>query len=88
MVLKAAKLRLRTAEVPVRFYKDREGRLSHHKRGGWFSPWLAGWINLKSMFLYAPDFFLKWPGWLMVVLGLVLSASLAPRAATAWRAWG
>ena len=32
MVLKAAKLRLRTTEVPVRFYKDREGRESHHKR--------------------------------------------------------
>jgi glycosyltransferase involved in cell wall biosynthesis len=77
MVLKAARLRLRTAEVPVRFYKDRDGRLSHHKRAGWFSPWQAGWINLKSMFLYAPDFFLKWPGWLMLALGLVLSASLA-----------
>ena len=53
MVLKAARLKLRTVEVPVRFYKDREGRLSHHKRSGWLSPWFAGWINLKAMFLYA-----------------------------------
>jgi glycosyltransferase involved in cell wall biosynthesis len=76
MVLKAAKLRLKIGEVPVRFYKDREGRLSHHKRAGWLSPWRAGWINLKVMFLYAPDFFLMKPGWIMFVLGLLLTVSL------------
>src|SRR5206468_7366665 len=70
MVLKAALLKLRRAEVPVRFYKDREGRVSHHKRAGWSSPWVAGWINLKVMFLYAPDFFVRTPGRLMVVLGV------------------
>ena len=47
MVLKAASSTCATAEVPVRFYKDREGRLSHHKRAGWLSPWIAGWINLR-----------------------------------------
>ena len=77
MVLKAAQLKLDVAEVPVRFYKDREGRLSHHKRSGWLSPWIAGWINLKVMFLYAPDFFVKKPGWLMLVIGLLLTTSLA-----------
>ncbi|HTG43892.1 MAG TPA: glycosyltransferase family 2 protein, partial [Verrucomicrobiae bacterium] len=49
MVLKAARLRLVTAEVPVKFYKDREGRMSHHRRMGWLSPWIAGWLNLKVM---------------------------------------
>ena len=77
MVVKAAKLRLRTAEVPVRFFKDRDGRESHHKRAGWWSPWAAGWRNLSVMFLYAPDFFLIVPGILMLVLGLVLSVVLA-----------
>lgn len=38
MVLKSVCLKLRTAEVPVRFLKDREGRLSHMKRGGWMEP--------------------------------------------------
>src|SRR5664279_5259668 len=47
MVLKSVHMDLKTAEVPVRFYKDQEGRFSHHKRAGWFSPWHAGWINLK-----------------------------------------
>jgi glycosyltransferase involved in cell wall biosynthesis len=76
MVLKAALLKLRVAEVPVRFYKDREGRVSHHKRAGWFSPWVAGWINLKVMFLYAPDFFVRKPGWLMLTFGLLIALSL------------
>ena len=76
MVLKAALLRLKIDEVPVRFYRDREGRLSHHRRSGWLSPWIAGWINLRAMFLYAPDFFLKWPGLILFVLGMVLTGSL------------
>jgi hypothetical protein len=77
MVIKAAKLRLRTAEVPVRFYKDREGRESHHKRTGWWSPWAAGWRNLSVMLLYAPDFFLVVPGVLLLLVGLLLSGTLA-----------
>ena len=76
MVLKAARLKLKIAEVPVRFYKDREGRLSHHKRSGWLSPWIAGWINLKAMFLYAPDFFVMTPGWIMLLTGFLLSMAL------------
>ncbi len=76
MVLKAALLKLRVAEVPVKFYKDREGRVSHHKRAGWMSPWVAGWINLKAMFLHAPDCFVRKPGWLMLTLGLLITLSL------------
>lgn len=73
MVLKAARMKMRIAEAPIRFYKDREGRLSHHKRSGWFSPWHAGWINLKAMFLNAPEFFLFRPGCLLFCLGFLLT---------------
>ena len=76
MVLKAASMKLRATEVPVRFYKDREGRLSHHKRAGWLSPWQAGWLNLRAMFLYAPDFFLTRPGWALFLPGLLLTLAL------------
>jgi hypothetical protein len=76
MVLKAARLQLRFAEVPVKFYKDREGRLSHHRRAGWLSPWIAGWINLKVMLVYSPDSFLLTPGVIMIALGLPLSCTL------------
>ena len=77
MVLKAARLRLVTAEVPVKFYKDREGRMSHHRRMGWLSPWIAGWLNLKVMLVYTPDSFLLLPGFALMLLGLVLSFALA-----------
>ena len=69
MVLKSVHMRLRTAEVPIRFLKDREGRLSHHKRSGWFSPWHAAWINLRAMFVYGADFFLFKPGLVLLVAG-------------------
>jgi glycosyltransferase involved in cell wall biosynthesis len=73
MVLKGARFQLKTAEVPVRFLKDREGRLSHMKRGGWLEPWRAGWINLRAMFLYGADFFLLRPGLVLFLLGLLLT---------------
>lgn len=76
MVLKAARLGLATSEVPVKFYKDRAGRVSHHKRMGWLSPWIAGWLNLKAMLVYTPDSFLLKPGMIIMALGLVLSFSL------------
>ena len=73
MVLKSVRMNLRIAEVPVRFLKDQEGRFSHHKRSGWFSPWAAGWINLKAMFIYGADFFLFRPGLLLLFAGLLLT---------------
>jgi glycosyltransferase involved in cell wall biosynthesis len=76
MVLKAVCLQLKTAEVPVRFLKDREGRLSHMKRGGFLEPWRAGWINLRAMFLYGADFFLIRPGLLLLALGIILTVPL------------
>ena len=77
MVLKAARLGLVTAEVPVNFYKDRKGRVSHHRRLGRFSPWIAGWLNLKVMLVYTPDSFLLMPGIVLLTVGLLLSLALA-----------
>lgn len=73
MVLKASRLQLNVSEVPVKFYKDREGRVSHHRRAGFWSPWLAGWINLKVMLVYSPDSFLVKPGLIFFILGFILS---------------
>jgi glycosyltransferase involved in cell wall biosynthesis len=77
MVLKSVHMRLRTAEVPVTFLKDREGRVSHHKRSGWFSPFHAAWINLRAMFVYGSDFFLFKPGAVLAVVGLLLTLPLS-----------
>jgi hypothetical protein len=82
MVIKSVLMRLRTEEVPIRFLKDREGRLSHHKRRGWSSPWHAAWINLRAMFVYGANFFLFKPGIVLVVVGSLLTFPLSFGAVT------
>ncbi len=77
MVIKSVQMELRTTEVPVAFLKDREGRVSHHKRAGWFSPWAAAWINLKAMFVYGSHFFVLKPGIALSVLGFLLTVSVS-----------
>jgi glycosyltransferase involved in cell wall biosynthesis len=77
MILKSVHMELRTAEVPVRFLRDPEGRLSHHKRAGWFSPWAAAWINLRAMFVYGSNFFVYKPGLVLIFLGLLLTVPLS-----------
>jgi glycosyltransferase involved in cell wall biosynthesis len=77
MVLKSVRMGLRTTEVPVSFLKDREGRVSHHKRMGWLEPWRAAWMNLRAMFVFGADFFLLKPGLVMLALGLALTLPLS-----------
>ncbi len=77
MVLKSVHMRLRTTEVPVDFLRDREGRVSHHKRLGWLSPFQAAWINLRAMFVYGAEFFVYRPGIVMLLLGLLITLPLS-----------
>ena len=77
MVVKSVRMKLKTVEVPVSFMKDRPGRMSHHRRTGWLSPWHAGWINLRAMLIYGADFFVLKPGLLMLMLGLLVTLALA-----------
>lgn len=76
MIIKAIHLNLRYTEVPVVFHKDREGRLSHHKRTGWYAPWAAGWMNLKAIFTFGADFFLYKVGIIMSMCGFFGTALL------------
>ncbi|HMD47211.1 MAG TPA: glycosyltransferase family 2 protein [Acidimicrobiales bacterium] len=82
MVLKSVRMELDTVEVPVTFYADREGRLSHHKRSGWFSPFQAAWINLRAMFTYRVEYFVLKPGLFILALGLLLTLPLTFGAVT------
>jgi glycosyltransferase involved in cell wall biosynthesis len=77
MVLKTVRMGLRTVEVPVTFFKDRDGRLSHHKRSGWFSPFQAAWVNLRVMFIYRVEYFVLKPGLLFLALGLLFTLPLS-----------
>jgi glycosyltransferase involved in cell wall biosynthesis len=76
MVIKAVKIGLRIAEVPIHFLKDQKGRSSHLKTH-WYAPWVAGWQNLRVFFLFRPDFFLRGPGYLFTIVGLLLTFGLA-----------
>ena len=87
MVLKAARLSLASCRGAIKFYKDREGRVSHHRRMGWLSPWIAGWLNLKVMLVYAPDSFLLKPGIALMAIGLLLSLGLAAGPSHDWKHW-
>jgi glycosyltransferase involved in cell wall biosynthesis len=55
MIVKARQIGLRTVEVPIHFFKDQEGRLSHLKRAGWTTPWRAGWQTLKIILTYGAE---------------------------------
>jgi glycosyltransferase involved in cell wall biosynthesis len=76
MVLRSVRMRLRTTEVPVRFLCDPPGRVSHHRRIGWLSPWKAAWTNLRAMFVYGADYFVYRPGIVLTVVGLLLTLPL------------
>ena len=76
MVIKSVHMGLRTAEVPVHFLKDKEGRTSHHVRAGWASPWKAAWINLRAMVVHGADAFTFLPGIAMATVGLLLTLPL------------
>ena len=76
MVLKSVLMDLRTVEVPVDFYSDRDGRTSHHKRSGWLSPYKAAFINLKMMLTYRLDFLATIPGLVLGSTGFFLAMLL------------
>ena len=79
MIIKSIHMGLKTTEIPITFWKDREGRRSHLTRN-WYTPWYSGWINLRAIFIYKADFFLFVPGIFLAILGLllVLPMSLGP----------
>ncbi len=80
MIIKSAHMGFKSGEVPIHFLKDREGRVSHLKRGGFWTflaPWYAGWITLRAMFTFGADYFLFKPGMVLLALGLLLTLPLS-----------
>jgi glycosyltransferase involved in cell wall biosynthesis len=71
MIIKVKKHGIATTEVPVNFYKDMNGRQSHHKRSGWLSPFKAAWKNIKSMLIYGFDYLIFKPGLFLFFSGLI-----------------
>jgi glycosyltransferase involved in cell wall biosynthesis len=77
MIAKSVHMGLSTIEVPVPLLKDRDGRVSHHKRRGFLSPFQAAWLSQRSLFVYGPDFFLVKPGLLLALVGLLITLPLS-----------
>jgi glycosyltransferase involved in cell wall biosynthesis len=59
MLIKAIRLQLKTAQVPINFYVALNNRQSVHVREGILSPWIAGIQNLNQMLTYGSDFIFK-----------------------------
>lgn len=72
MVLKAASLRLRIAEVPTTHFPSRRPRPPHLR------PWRDGWRHLRLMLLHSPRWLFLYPGLLVAALGLLVGLWLMP----------
>jgi hypothetical protein len=68
MIISARNNGAAITEIPISFFKEPEGRVSHHKRGSWLSPFKAGWGTLRVTFTYLFDRIFVLPG---LVIGLV-----------------
>jgi glycosyltransferase involved in cell wall biosynthesis len=77
MIIKSIYMGLKTCEVPIHFYKDRPGRLSHLKRENPFNNWYSGWVTLKAFFVHGASFFLYKPGIALLAAGLLLTLPLS-----------
>lgn len=67
-------------EIPISFFKDMEGRVSHVKRQGWATPFIAGWRTLRVLMTNAADFFVVPPGIFLSIVGaaVLLVLSIGP----------
>ena len=77
MIVNSVRKSYRITEIPISFYKDVEGRISHVKRQGWTTPFRAGWRTVNVLLTNAADFFLVKPGILLSLAGTVLLAFLS-----------
>jgi glycosyltransferase involved in cell wall biosynthesis len=71
MLIKSNHLELRSCEIGINFYKDRNGRVSNLKRIGWWAPWHAGWITIETMFIWGIDQLFYRLGILLYMLGFI-----------------
>ena len=76
MIVSARNLNAKITEVPISFYKDLDGRLSHHLRASWLSPFRAGWGTLRVITTYLIDRLFVIPGILVSGLATLLNLSI------------
>ena len=72
MLVKAALLRMRVAEVPITLSPDGRDGPSHLRT------WHDGWRSLRFFLLYSPRWLFLYPGLLLLGVGLLVGAWLLP----------
>jgi glycosyltransferase involved in cell wall biosynthesis len=72
LVIKAAQMRTRLTEVPIKLWPDKRGRPPHLRTLH------DGWRSLRFMLLLAPNWLFVLPGGLLAVIGLSLVFWLLP----------
>ncbi|MBD1856052.1 glycosyltransferase family 2 protein [Leptolyngbya sp. FACHB-1624] len=72
MVVKATLYRLRMTEVPTTLSPDGRSRPPHLRS------WRDGWRHLRFLLLYSPRWLFLYPGILLMLMGVLLSAWLLP----------
>jgi glycosyltransferase involved in cell wall biosynthesis len=70
MIVKASILNMRVCEIPVQQFADDPERVSHLRS------FHDGWRHLRFLLLYSPRWLFYYPGLMMLILGLGLSARL------------
>ena len=72
MAVKASLQGLEVAEVPIILYPDGRSRSPHLRT------WPDGWRHLRFLLMYSPRWLFFYPGIILTVLGLLISAYLLP----------
>jgi len=73
MIVSSRNLGAKICEVPIDFLKEPQGRISHHVRNGWLTPFKAGWGTLRVTASFSLDRLLMLPGAFIATLGLFLN---------------
>ena len=77
MIISARNEGATITEIPVAFFKEPAGRLSHHKRASWTSPFKAGWGTLRVTFTYLFDRIFVLPGLFIGALGTLSNVAVS-----------
>ena len=70
MIVKATMKRLKIKEVPTVLYPDGRTRPPHLRT------WTDGWRHLRFLLLYSPRWLFFYPGIMLTILGMLISAFL------------
>ncbi len=71
MIIEAARKNLKITEIPITYYPRKTPSKLHS--------WGDGWRHLRFMMLYNPTPFLSIPGFLILILGIFMTVTLAIR---------